>query len=187
MRFGIEAAQLRMSVVAFLVMGSGATPAVADTEAEARRGFLAGFSVGGGTIYSTGAGGETVVVPTVIDVRLGASLGNSFAVMTEVIGEGTLSVLHLGFYAAAQYWPLKRLWVRAGLGVDHADTSDEAPAGMPQTTELGGLAAIGFELYSQKSFAIDLQLRGTTMITSGQVMTGARIHTSSLGLSFNWY
>lgn len=88
-----------------------------------------------------------------------------------------------------QYWANKRLWVSAGAGlsIDRAPIYEDQDNG-PEGDYLGAAfgASVGYEVYQQKNYAIELQLR--TMYGSNRIEDHHRTNfATDLVAGLNWY
>jgi hypothetical protein len=113
----------------------------------------------------------------------------TFALMFDGSGvahslDGGGSVVHVIDTVAAQFWVTPRIWLKGGLGIGQLSVSDEAGNRVAASeTGTGVLFAGGVELLQTRSFAMDLQLRGSA-VTYEDAQT---ISMGSLNLGFNWY
>ena len=99
---------------------------LASAQGSERHGLLVGASIGlGNSSPDLCIDCKTGLV---IEARLGAMLKPNLALL-----------------AALQYWPSKRLWLRAGIGAASVEREDP-PRYDYKTTHLAGAAGIGFEV-----------------------------------------
>ena len=96
-----------------------------------------------------------------------------------------------GLFPAVQYFPARRVWVLGGVGVgtDAPVFYDLNPENKEETkyySGLGGVAAIGYELYQKGNFTLDVQGRvtyGSVQVPQGS-LNGL---TTGLLLGFTFY
>ena len=160
-----------------------------------------GFSVGVGGMNDHGSGltncANCDVNPAAleVDAHVGGMLGPRFALLFEVQGnfQTVSSSIRNGdtfldqslAMVAGQYWITPQLWVKGGAGVAHL-SFDNAYADQPLDIANGValMAAVGFEIFSARFFAVDLQARVVNGSYSG---IDDRITAANIGLGFNWY
>jgi hypothetical protein len=142
--------------------------AARDASAVERKGFTAGFGIGGGQITCDGC--ESLSGPA-FALHLGGMINEKLSIVWDSSGvvreeDGvTLSSAVVG--PAAQYWVSPRVWLKAGAGggrlvvvSGNSTTSSEWGFGI-----LGG---VGIEALQKKKFTIDLQFRFTTAKIEGE-------------------
>jgi hypothetical protein len=165
-----------------------------------RAGRLAlGFSVGLGGMSDNGSSITSCnncnynPLALEIDGHIGGMISPRFALLFEaqangqtihsdVFGDDT-TLTQGAVMVAAQVWLLPQLWLKGGLGFANLQTDDAYV-----TRDLGNggalLGAIGFEIFSARNFALDLQGR----IIAGTYNSGDDHLTSgTIGLGVNWY
>lgn len=129
------------------------------------------------------------------DIHLGGMITPRFALMFE--GQGNLQTIDRasGFdggnttltqgaaMIAGQFWVIPQLWLKGGLGFSHLQVDNDF-----FTDDLGGglalMAAAGFEVFSARNFAIDIQgrlIEGTYNGGDDHVTSG------TIGVGFDWY
>jgi hypothetical protein len=160
---------------------------VAAPAPPARRGFLIGFSLGGGSITCEECTDSLDGVA--VDIHLGGMVTPRLALMFDGMGvahsfeEGGGTLIHVVDTFAAQYWVTPRFWIKGGIGIGRLSVND-ADGEEVAASETGSAAmfGIGYELMSSRTFALDLQLRGAVAhYDEGDIQMG------SLNLGFNWY
>lgn len=127
------------------------------------------------------------------DVHLGGMLTPRFALMFE--GQFNAQTIHSDAFdgnttlsqgaamIAGQFWVVPQFWIKGGLGFSHLQVDDTFV-----TEDLGGglalMAAAGFEVFSARNFAIDLQGR----IIEGTYNGGDdHVTSGTIGVGFDWY
>ncbi|MEJ7596938.1 MAG: outer membrane beta-barrel protein [Kofleriaceae bacterium] len=84
---------------------------------------------------------------------------------------------------AAQYWVTPQLWLKGGLGLANLQVSDAYEA-FDVDNGFALMAGLGYELFSARNFAVDLQ---------GRIINGAyegidnNITSGTIGVGINWY
>jgi hypothetical protein len=160
-----------------------------------------GFSIGIGGMGDHGSGitnctgCDASPAALEIDAHLGGMLTDRFAILLELqsnaqtvsaTGRDSTYLEQDLAMIAAQYWLLPQVWVKGGVGVAHLGfDSAYSDGGAPVANGGALMAAIGFEIFSGRLFAMDLQARiveGTYKADLGDSITAANI-----GLGFNWY
>lgn len=135
----------------------------AKAQGSERKGLFVGGSVGLGNSSpdlcfqcDTGlaVGGH---VGAMLKPRLGvlAQFGvvaSSPTVPSDIVGR------HQGFLAAVQYWPSRRVWLKAGAGAGVVQRSHPAFRQEHSTTHFAGLAGIGLEINPRSSVVVELAL-----------------------------
>ena len=132
--------------------------------------------------------------------HIGGFLGPRFALMGEVqvniqtvernAGGDTTQLVHAALMIAGQYWILPQLWVKGGIGFANLQLERSYYGdGIVDETSVpeNGLAlmgAVGFELFSSRSLALDLE---------GRIINGSfdgidnRITGATIGLGLSFY
>ncbi len=128
-----------------------------------------------------------------LDAHLGGMIAPRVALMLElqVNGQtihsdaqnGDTTVTQSAAMFAAQFWLLPQLWIKGGIGLADLNVDDTFV-----TQDLGSgiavMGAIGFEIFSARNFAIDLQGR----LIEGTYNSGDdHITSGTVGVGFNWY
>jgi hypothetical protein len=72
-------------------------------------------------------------------------------------GDGTFSQSF--WTAAAQYWLIDQLWLKAGLGISHVQVSSDYYGTQDDETALGLMLGAGVEVVQISNMALDLQFR----------------------------
>jgi hypothetical protein len=128
-----------------------------------------------------------------LDFHLGGMLSSRFGLMAEAqfnlqtihsdFLNGDTTVLHSGLMFAGQFWLLPQLWIKGGIGLSNLQVDDNFV-----TEDVGSgiavMGAIGFELFSARNFALDLQGR----IIEGTFNSGDdHVTSGTIGLGLNWF
>jgi hypothetical protein len=152
----------------------------ADAHAVERKGFLIGFSLGGGA-YSCEDCSDTLSGPG-SEIHLGGMLSPKVALMFDGGGiagdDGGDSIYFTTSTAAAQFFVSDRVWLKGGLGLAQLSCDGCGDS----ETGVGVLLAAGLELVQKKKFVLDLQARATGGSFDGGNISGFAFH-----LGFNWY
>ncbi len=171
-----------------------------------RTGRLAlGFSIGLGAMHSNAAGDigcstcDYNPAAVEVDFHVGGMLSPQFALLFEMQGNlqtvdqnnagGTASLSQGTAMIAGQYWLSPRFWLKGGIGVAHLSydfTDQYGNSQGSQSIDNGAaiMGAIGYELYSTREFAVDLQGR---LIEGSYKTIDDQITSATVGLGFNWY
>ena len=152
---------------------------------QVRHGFLIGFSLGGGTLSCDGCDDLSGVA---LDIHLGGMLAPNLALMFDGTGvahsfEGGGTLIHVVDTVAAQYWVTPELWIKGGIGVGRLSLNDESGEEvLASETGAAMMGGVGYEVMHSRTFALDLQLRG-----SATKYDEATISMGSVTLGLNWY
>ncbi len=153
-----------------------------------RKGFIIGFSLGGGSFSSAECNNCDSLSGVGLDIHLGGMLTPRLALMFDGSGvahtEENGSVIHIIDTVAAQYWVTPRVWLKGGLGIGRLSVNDRDGNEIAASeTGTGALFAAGVELVQSRTFALDLQLRASA-VSYDNVDT---ISMTSLTVGVNWY
>jgi hypothetical protein len=86
---------------------------------------------------------------------------------------------------AAQYWLLPQLWIKGGIGFAYLHYDDtDAGFTIQADSGLALMGAIGFEVFSGRFFAFDIQGR---LIDGSYSGVSDHITAGTIGIGFNWY
>lgn len=174
-----------------------------------RAGRLAlGFSLGLGTMQMNDSdiacdGCEGDPLSFAADAHLGWMVSPRLALMVDVQGTGQ-TVADTGVFTdtlvqstatiGAQYWVTPQLWIKGGIGAASLAVTRDDGFSTQQSDSLEGGAitgAVGYEVFSARNFAIDLQLRATGATYKGsdnaELIDDTNVGTTSLQVGFNWY
>ena len=153
-----------------------------------RRGFLIGFSLGGGTMNCSNCNDSDALSGVALDIHLGGMIAPNLAIMFDGWGvahsfDGGGTLVHVMDTAAVQAWVMPQFWIKGGVGAGQLRINDDNGNSVATSeTGLGLFGAAGFEVLQGSSFALDLQLRlGTVKYDGGSVNMGA------LTVGANWY
>jgi hypothetical protein len=170
-----------------------------------RTGRLAlGFSIGLGGMHSSSQGDigcpncDWNPAAVEVDFHVGGMLTPQFAILFELQGNlqtidqqdggaGTVTLSQGTAMVAAQYWLLPKLWIKGGIGAAHLSYDfNDAYQTQSQPIDNGAavMAGIGYELYSTREFAVDLQGR---LIEGSYKGIDDQITSGTIGVGFNWY
>ncbi len=131
------------------------------------------------------------------DLHIGGMLTPRFALLFEVQGNlqtvddnnqgGTVTLSQGAAMIAGQFWVTPRLWVKGGIGAAHLSYDYNDP-GQTQSQPIANgaafMGALGYELFSTREFALDLQGR---IIEGSYKGIDDQITSGTVGLGFNWY
>jgi hypothetical protein len=167
--------------------GYYAQPVGAPAPSPERRGFLIGFSLGGGSITCDECNESLSGIA--LDIHLGGMITPQLALMFDGMGVahtlegGGGTLINVVDTIAAQYWVSPQFWIKGGIGVGRLSVSDSDGEEVA-ASETGSAAMIGagYELVSSRTFALDLQLRGAVAHYDG-----TDVQMGSLNLGLNWY
>jgi len=158
---------------------------------QVRTGFVLGGGVGLGHIACDGADCDDVNRAGGLNVDIGAMVAPPLADLMDVWGmshrdsdQATFTQVMLT--GGLRLWLLPRLWLQGGVGVAQARwhySNDVVDFESRSETVPAVMGALGLELISGSSFALDLQLRGG----SGFFEDNVRVRNVSLGVGVNWY
>lgn len=101
---------------------------------------------------------------------------------------GDTTLMQWTGFAAAQYWLTRRLWIKGGLGASRLDIyfDDGISTSEEKVADGGALTgSLGYEVFSGRRFAVDLQLRFISAAYKGEQSDS--IQTGSFGVGLNWY
>jgi uncharacterized membrane protein YtjA (UPF0391 family) len=163
----------------------------AQTAARARHGLVLGGSLGVGSISCDGADCGDLNGAGALDLHVGGLIAPDMALLLDgwamSHSDGDRATFtHAIVTAAFRYWIVPQLWVQGGVGlaearwhysrdiVDFESRSDQVPAIM---------GAVGLEVLSSRTFALDLELRGGT----GFFEDDTRVRNVSLGVGVSWF
>ena len=171
---------LGIAVVAFGIVVGGQAHAGSE-----REGLVLGASVGLGAIAPLECVGCDALGGVAFNVRIGGVVIPRLVLMYDgqaVISRDAGTVVTNGTHTfAAQFWPLPRFWVRAGLGLSVLRL---ASSGVVFRNEgLGATAAVGFEILKSGNFVMDIE----AIYSHSQFDGGGKVANVAGLLGFNWY
>lgn len=165
-----------------------------------RMGRLAwGGSIGLGGMHDAGSNITSCAncnynpIAVEFDGHIGGFLGPRFALMGEFqvnaqtvhsdAYNGDTILSQSGLMIAGQFWISPQLWVKGGIGFAHLQADD---AYFQYELSDGGvvMGAVGFELFSARDMAVDIQ---------GRLIQGAynglddKVTSGTVGVGINWY
>lgn len=134
-----------------------------------------------------------------VDGHIGGMLNSRLALLLELQvngqrlsrdvgdGNGDTSLVQTAAMLAVQYWVTPQFWIKGGLGLSHLTVDHEYWDGTAEEPGSDGVAlmgAAGFEIFSARRMAIELQGR----IISGQY-DGVSDHVTAatVGIGINWF
>jgi hypothetical protein len=161
--------------------------------------IMSGVSIGIGGMHDDGSGvtdcGSCDYNPVAVeaDAHIGGMISPRFALMAEVqlngqtvssnFIDGDTILTQEALMIAGQFWITPQLWVKGGIGFAHLDAQDDY-----YDYDYGGggaiMGAVGFEVLSARTFAVDLQ---------GRIIEGTyhgvddNITSATVGIGLNWY
>jgi hypothetical protein len=129
-----------------------------------------------------------------IEGHIGGMLSHRFALMFEAQGnvqtlsvsrfpEDDLTLVQTAWMAAAQYWATPQLWLKGGIGLAHLSV-DDAYYTEPIDNGTALLGAIGYEVFSARNMAIEIQGRLLSGFYRG---TDNQVTALSVGVGLNLY
>jgi len=156
-----------------------------------RQGLILGGGLGVGHISCDGADCGDVNSAGGLNLQIGGMVSPNVGLMVDAWGmshrDGSdATFTHTIVTGAIRYWLVPRLWLQGGVGlaqatwdysdslVDYQSKSDTVPALM---------GAIGVEVLSTPTFAMNLELRGGT----GFFEDDTRVRNLSFGVGVDWY
>jgi hypothetical protein len=162
---------------------------------------MLGFSIGLGGMSVNGDDVECATcdyqpIGVEIDAHIGGMLNDRFGLMLELQANvetiednayETQSLTQGVAMIAGQYWLTPRLWIKGGIGLAHLSVDHEDYyGGVTEPVDDGAaiMGAIGYELYSSRTFGLDLQGR---LISAGYDGIDSKVNAATIGLGFNWY
>jgi len=165
-----------------------------------RDGVVLGLGIGGGVPVQAGCSGCDSKFAVGMGFQMGYMLSPTLGIMFD--GHGTASAVNtinattigsaievIGFFtAAAQWWVLERLWLKAGIGMARSLNARSnvfaLPAAAVDNGEYGfaATAAVGYEVYRADKFALDLRMR----MSGAHFKSGDRSNLVG-GLGFTWF
>jgi hypothetical protein len=162
-----------------------------------------GFSIGLGTLDAENNPSNFVCttcdynpIGVEVDGHIGGMLSDRFALMLELQlnGQtvddsvyGTTTLTQMTAMIAGQYWVTPQLWLKGGVGAAHLSfNTDDYYGSYEEPIDDGAaiMAAVGYEILSARTFALDLQGR---LILGSYDGIEDRITAATVGLGFNWY
>jgi uncharacterized membrane protein YtjA (UPF0391 family) len=188
-------------VIPALVLGAGALLASSTARADVyvegdqsvvvRHGLILGGGLGVGHVSCDGADCDSVNGAGSLNLQVGGLLAPNAGLMLDVWGmshrDGSdATFTHTLVTGGLRYWLVPRFWLQGGVGVAEAswDYSDELVDFHSHSDTVPALmGALGLELVSTPSFAMNLELRGGT----GFFENDTRVRNLSLGLGIDWY
>jgi hypothetical protein len=167
-----------------------------------RMGRLAfGFSIGvGGMSDSGGSIGCTNCDYKPLALEVDGHLGGFLTPRLALLFEAQLNAQQLtaqnatndqtqleqtALMVALQYWLMPQLWIKGGVGFADLHVNDDTVGTVSGVdTGIAIMGAIGFELFSGRFFALDVQGR---LIDGSYSGISDHVTSGTIGLGFNWY
>jgi uncharacterized membrane protein YtjA (UPF0391 family) len=188
-------------VVPALVLGGAALLASSTARADVyvegtqttvvRHGLIIGGGIGLGHISCDGADCDDMNGAGGLNLQVGGMVAPSLGLMVDAWGmshrDGSdATFTHTIITGALRYWASPRLWLQGGVGVAQAtwDYSNDVVDFQSKSDTVPALmGAVGIELLSAPTFAMNLELRGGT----GFFEDDTRVRNLSLGVGVDWY
>ena len=130
-----------------------------SAEAVERKGFLIGFTVGGGKFDCDGCQSSSAGA---FGFHLGGSISKKVTLAAEILGvandEDEYSFSNVQGTALAQYWVIPRVWIGGGIGTGF-NSVEIGNTTVDGDSKLALVAAAGVELYQGRQFVLDLRGR----------------------------
>jgi hypothetical protein len=102
-------------------------------------------------------------------------------------GNGDSTLVQSAAMIAVQYWITPQFWIKGGVGLSHITvdhTYFDATVQEPGADGVAVMAAAGFEIWSARRMAIDLQGR---LISGSYDGISDHITGATIGLGISWY
>lgn len=154
-----------------------------------RSGWNFGVGLGGGDISCEGGACDGVTEAASLSLQVGNMVRPRLRVVGDIWvmihSEDNFTLTHSIVTGGVQFWVINRLWLRGGIGLAQARARyDGLLVDVEDQTEsvLGVSGAIGFEVYSKRTLAIDIEARGGTGFYDD-----VRARNASLGAAITWY
>jgi hypothetical protein len=168
-----------------------AAPAEDFDPIKQHKGFMFGFSVGGGPTYIPDCEDCELRPGIGMDGSIGWFLKPRFALMYDATAAVNIGVS--GFAAvgnslqslALQYWPRRNFWLKLGVGV--ARFLIATPIGEGETSGGGMTLAGGYEFHHNRNFAMDVQVRATHGEFDTEDGGTFGVDNYAVLIGFNWY
>jgi hypothetical protein len=171
-----------------------ATPLAAASPSVYDRTERSGVTLGGGLAFGefacegTNCDGFTEAYG--LNAHVGGMISPKFALVADLWGmahtEDRVTLTQSLATGALRYWPASRVWLQGGVGLARASVSYDAEiVELESRSDLvpGVMGAIGVELLSTSSAALEVQLRAGT----GRYDEDVRIRNVALGAGLSWY
>lgn len=167
-----------------------------DSKPIERKGLMAGFGLGGGTLtLNTNNTTRTTLSTTLPNLKVGYMLNDRFGVMALLPGATyKFNGKDRGFEAvlvAGQYWLKDRWWVLGGAGLTFDAPAFYTVKEFKDADFYTGLPAFafatGYEVWQKGSFALDVQYRafvGRSNLADNSYREG---FSSMILVGFNWF
>jgi len=189
-------------VVPALLLGGAALLASRSANAEVyvengtstavvRQGLILGGGIGVGHISCDGADCSDTNSAGGLNLQVGGMVAPNLGIMVDAWGmshsDGDQATFtHTIVTGALRWWLSPRLWLQGGVGVAQATwdySSDVVDYQSKSDTVPALMGAVGIELLSSPTFAMNLELRGGT----GFFEDDTRVRNLSLGVGVDWY
>ncbi len=133
-----------------------------------------------------------------VDGHIGGMLNERFGLMLELQvnaktvddqGYGTVSLTQGAAMIAGQYWLSPKLWIKGGIGLAHLSYEYEDrfygnTGSQPVDDGAALMAGVGYELYSSRTFSVDLQARLTA---TGYDGIQKNLSSETINVGVNWF
>jgi uncharacterized membrane protein YtjA (UPF0391 family) len=156
-----------------------------------RQGLILGGGIGVGHISCDGADCSDVNEAGGLNLQIGGMVAPNLGLMVDAWGmshrDGSdATFTHTIVTGALRGWLAPRLWLQGGIGLAQATwdySSDVVDFQSKSDTVPAIMGAVGLELLSAPTFAMNLELRGGT----GFFENDTRVRNLSLGVGVDWY
>ena len=134
-----------------------------------------------------------------LDGHIGGMLNSRLAILFEAQvngqqlsrdngnGNGSTQLVQSAAMIAMQYWLTPQFWIKGGLGLSHITVDHSYYDGTieePGADGVAVMAAAGFEIFSARRMAIDLQGR---VISGNYDGISDHITAATVGIGINWF
>jgi hypothetical protein len=134
-----------------------------------------------------------------LDGHIGGMLNSRLALLFEVqvngqlinaengTGNGDSTLVQSAAMLAVQYWLTPQFWIKGGVGLSHITVDHDYYDGTVEEPGADGVAvmgAAGFELFSARRMAIELQGR---VISGNYDGVSDHITAGTIGIGINWF
>lgn len=183
-----------LAAAAVLLVPSVASAQQHEQEPDPRLGFFGGFGLHVGNISCEGQNCDSFREAVGLDLHAGFAFNPQLAIIGDLWGmantEDNLTISQTFLTAGVRAWPVRPVWVQAGLGLASARFKYEGVVGVDGRTDNVPALVLGagVEVLRGKRFAMDVQLRvgfgfygddGSEEDTTGR--------NASLGVGFTWF
>jgi hypothetical protein len=130
------------------------------------------------------------------DGHIGGMLNSRLALLFEVqlngqlisadtgTGPGDQTLVQSAAMLAIQYWLTPQFWIKGGLGLSHLTVDSTYYGEAPGSDGVAVMGAAGFEIFSARRMAIELQGR---IISGSYDGVSDHITAGTIGIGINWF